>query len=94
MTTGLNREQYLKELNGLLREKSVLGNVQYMNEFSGPGFHGYWYFNSASRGFLGKNFEEAYEALCVLIDSVHSVQNNPSSQEKTSWIDKIKKGFW
>ena len=93
MTTGIEREQYLKELNGLLREKSVLGNVQYMNEFSDPGFHGYWYFNAASRGFLGKNFNEAYDALCVLIDSVHSVRDNLNDQESTSWIDKIKRVF-
>lgn len=93
MTTVIEREQDLKELNGLLREKSVLGNVQYMNEFSDPGFHGFWYFNAASRGFLGKNFDEAYDALCVLIDSVHSVRVNQNDQESTSWIDKIKRVF-
>lgn len=93
MATGTDKEQDLKVLNNLLREKSVLGNVQYMNEFSDPGFHGYWYFNSASRGFLGKNFNEAYDALCVLIDSVKSVQESGIERKNGSWIDRIKKIF-
>ena len=91
MTTGPDKDKDLKELNGLLREKSVLGNVQYINEFSDPAFCGYWYFNAASRGFLGKDFNEAYDALCVLVDSVHSVQDTVN--ERTSWIDKIKRVF-
>jgi hypothetical protein len=84
-------EENLYALNSLLREHNVTGNVQYCSEFSDPRFKGYWYFNPASRGFLGKTFEEAYDALGVLIESVKSVSEPDSSQTETNWLEKIRK---
>jgi hypothetical protein len=82
------RIKHLEILNGLLREQAVRGNVLYHDQFPDVRFHGYWYTNPSSRGFLGKTLAEAREALDILIASVKSAQTY--EKQKGSWLEKLK----
>ncbi|MFZ5642308.1 MAG: hypothetical protein ACOY46_01810 [Bacillota bacterium] len=84
-------EEELKSLNDILRKESVTGYVQYHNDLPDSRYRGFWYSNPASRGFLGKRYIEAREALDVLVESVKLVNN--SGNIKKSWYEKIKSFF-
>lgn len=89
MSQGNLLEEELKLLNGILRKESLTGYVQYHNDLPDSRYHGFWYFNTTSRGFLGRTHREAREALVILIESVKSVSNQ--DYIKKNWVEKIKK---